>query len=146
MSSALKALATEITVKNILLLTNPKSLFEKKVIEEMTSINLNEQSSIQMIKAKNSNNEFFNSIFNVDSTQNEEERKLNIWSTIKILLYEIKSIDEIKKVFNATLSQNSKITGHEINELFMILPPLYKDIISYKMITNIPKSKSLFLF
>ena len=143
MSSALKALATEITVKNILLLTNPKSLFEKKVIEEMTSINLNEQSSIQMIKAKNSNNEFFNSIFNVDSTQNEEERKLNIWSTIKILLYEIKSIDEIKKVFNATLSQNSKITGHEINELFMILPPLYKDIISYKMITNIPKSKSL---
>ena len=149
-SSALKALATELSLKNIHVLTDNTIVIgtlEKKIIELIRDRTQsgNETQKLSIIQSMNLNNEFLNTIFSITVNQSEEEKKANIWKIMTNVLYEVKSIDEIKLEVqnNPNLGHREKPIGHEINEILEALEPIFKELIYYKMITNIPKAKEL---
>lgn len=149
-SSALKALASELSLKNIHVLIDEniaKSTLEKEIIDiiRVNTVTGNETTKLNTIQSLNTGNQFITDIYHISPNQTQQELEDCIWKIMTNILYEVKSIDEIKAEVrnNPLLGNREKPIGHEINEILNALPPVFKELIKYKMMTNIPNSKKL---
>lgn len=149
-SSALKALAVELSLKNIHVLLDDniaKSTLERKIIDIIrnNTVTGSEVDKLNVIRGLNGSNQFVTEIFSIVPGQTADELESNIWNIMTSILYEVKSIDEIKAEVhnNPILGNREKPLGHEINEILNALPPVFKELIKYKMMTNIPRAKQL---